>query len=67
MQNSDNVTIVTHNQTLHSISQQIFLSCEPICEIWENLYLGKVTRYMAVTQVLQLSSFFIEHLTWVCD
>ena len=42
---SANVTIATHNQTLYSSLEQIFLSFEPIHEICKSLHLGKTTCY----------------------
>ena len=41
--------IATHNQTSHN-SPDKFSSSEPICKIWENLHLRKITRYMVLAR-----------------
>ena len=37
-----NSAIPSHNKTLYSSQELVFQSCEPICEIGENLHLGKI-------------------------
>ena len=57
-----NSAIATHNQTLCSSPELIFLSCEPICEIQENLYLGKMTRYMISLNLVTNISYTVSYV-----
>ena len=42
---ASNSAMANYNWTLCSSPEQIFRSCEPICEIHENLHLRKITHY----------------------